>query len=132
MLIIIGTTCSTYQEQRTCSTTLPLTELSCNSLLPPLHNKLGQMENSVTATDQSGLAFMYSQERSPAKNEEGVFVGPQIRKLFREEQNDRILRGIEKTAWNEFRSLAIKLSTKKTRLTTTMNLCKTCCCPITY
>ena len=65
MLIIIGSTCSTYQTQRTCSTYLPLTELSSNNLLPPLHNKLGQMENSLMAADQSGTAFMYRAQKFP-------------------------------------------------------------------
>jgi hypothetical protein len=88
---------------------LPLVE-SSNILLPPLHIKLGPMMNFVKAMDQTGPAFRYLAEKLPgisaAKIKEGVFIGPLIRKLFRDEQFDHILSGNEKRAWNDFRLVA--------------------------
>ena len=56
--------------------------------------------------DQTGPAFRYLAEKFPgisaAKIKEGVFIGPQIRKLFRDEQFDHILSSNEKRAWNDF------------------------------
>jgi hypothetical protein len=84
---------------------LPLVE-SSNILLPPLHIKLGLMKNFIKAMDQAGPAFMYLAEKFPgisaAKIKEVVFIGPQIRKLFRDEQFDHILSGNKKRAWNDF------------------------------
>jgi hypothetical protein len=81
--------------------------------------------------DQTGPALRYLAEKFPgisaAKMKEGVFIGPQIRKLFRDEQFDHILSGNEKRAWNYFRLLATK---EIIRLTTIRNLLKTCCCPM--
>ena len=60
--------------------------------------------------DQTGPALRYLAEKFPgisaAKMKEGVFIGPQIRKLFRDEQFDHILSGNEKRAWNDFRLVA--------------------------
>jgi hypothetical protein len=88
---------------------LPLVE-SSNILLPLLHIKLGLMKNFVKAMDQTRSAFRYLAEKFPgisaAKIKDGVFIGPQIRKLFRDEQFDHILIGNEKRAWNDFRLVA--------------------------
>jgi hypothetical protein len=55
-------------------------------LLPPLHIKLGLMKIFVKAMDRNGSAFKYLAEKisrlSEAKIKQGVFVGPQIHKLF--------------------------------------------------
>jgi hypothetical protein len=40
---------------------------------------------------------------SEAKIKEGVFVGPQIRKLFRDDMFNNLLKGDEKRAWDAFR-----------------------------
>jgi hypothetical protein len=68
------------------------------------------MKNFVKAMDQTRPAFRYLAEKFPeirtAKIKEGVFIGPQIRKLFRDEQFDHILSGNEKRAWNDFRLVA--------------------------
>src|SRR5688572_24087125 len=40
---------------------------------------------------------------SEAKIKDGVFVGPQIRQLFRDEMFDNLLQGDEKKAWDAFR-----------------------------
>jgi hypothetical protein len=55
--------------------------------LPPLHIKLGLMKNFVKALSKKGEAFQYIQSKfgsvkSEAKIKEGIFVGPEIRKLI--------------------------------------------------
>ena len=59
-------------------------------ILPPLHIKLGLMKNFVKALDKNGEAFHYLKALLPkisdAKLKEGIFFGPQIRKLL----NDNI------------------------------------------
>jgi len=88
---------------------LPLEE-SSTFLLSPLNIELGLMQNSVRALDQTGPTFRHRAGKFPgirvAKIKEGVFIGPQIRQLFRDEQFDRILSGNEKRAWNDFRFVA--------------------------
>jgi hypothetical protein len=55
-------------------------------LLPPLHIKLGLMKQFVKALDKEGNCFKYICNKftslSYEKVKEGVFVGPQIRKLL--------------------------------------------------
>ena len=46
------------------------------------------------------------QDKVKIKNLEGVFVGPQIRELLRDDTFDRLLRGKEKKAWKAFQSMA--------------------------
>jgi hypothetical protein len=76
-------------------------------LLPALHIKLGVMKNFVKAMDRTGSAFKYLADKFPrlseAKIKEGIFVGPQIRELFRDEKFDSLLQGDEKKAWDAFR-----------------------------
>ena len=43
---------------------------------------------------------------SQAKLKEGIFVGPQINKLLKDEDFDHTLSGTEKVAWNAFRDVA--------------------------
>ena len=66
----------------------PLVE-PAKMLLPPLHIKLGLMKQFVKALDKEGKCFAYLIERFPAlssaKLKEGVFDGPQIRKMLRDE-----------------------------------------------
>ncbi|XP_076059422.1 uncharacterized protein LOC143036052 [Oratosquilla oratoria] len=54
-------------------------------LMPPLHIKLGLMKNFVKALDNDSDAFRYLCSKFPelsyAKVKEGVFIGPQIRKV---------------------------------------------------
>ena len=88
----------------------PLVE-SRKILLPPLHIKLGLMKNFVKAIDKTQAAFKYLRGKFPrlseAKIKEGVFVGPQIRELLRDDAFDHALRGKEKTAWKAFQLVAI-------------------------
>lgn len=64
------------------------------------------MKNFVKAMDKTGEAFLYLSTKFPrlseAKIKEGVFVGPQIRKLFKDEHFNNILKGDEKLAWDSF------------------------------
>ncbi|XP_061419594.1 uncharacterized protein LOC133349820 isoform X1 [Lethenteron reissneri] len=87
----------------------PLVE-SRKILLPPFHIKLGLIKNFVKAIDKTQAAFKYIREKFPrlseAKIKEGVFVGPQIRELLRDDAVDSALRGKEKTAWKAFQLVA--------------------------
>ncbi|XP_065449041.1 uncharacterized protein LOC103306399 isoform X1 [Chrysemys picta bellii] len=89
----------------------PLLVESRKILLPPLHIKLGLMKNFVKAIDKTQAAFKYLHGKFPrlseAKIKEGVFVGPQIRELLRDDAFDHALRGKEKTAWKAFQLVAI-------------------------
>ena len=57
-----------------------------NILLPPLHTKLGMTKQFVKALDRNSSCFQYLCTRfsslSHAKIREGIFDGPQIRKLI--------------------------------------------------
>lgn len=79
-------------------------------ILPPLHIKLGLMKNFVKAMDKEGRAFSYLKQKFPrisdAKIKEGIFVGPQIKNLFKDIEFDNILEGNEKAAWNAFKIVA--------------------------
>ena len=76
-------------------------------LLPPLHIKLGLMKNFVKAMDKTGPAFRYLRDQFPklsdAKIKEGVFVGPQIRRMVNSDDFEQLLTGPEKVAWNAFK-----------------------------
>ncbi|GBN91481.1 hypothetical protein AVEN_58159-1 [Araneus ventricosus] len=68
--------------------------------VPPLHIKLGLDKNLVKPMDKNGPAFKYLHEKFPrlsvAKIKEGVFVGPQIKQLFRDPKFQKLLRSKEK------------------------------------
>ncbi|GFW51248.1 uncharacterized protein TNCV_3595301 [Trichonephila clavipes] len=57
-------------------------------LFPLLHIKLGLMKQFVKALDKEGKCFKYLCEQFPglsdAKLKEGIFVGPDIRKLLKD------------------------------------------------
>ena len=78
-------------------------------LLPPLHIKLGLMKNFVKALNQDGEAFKYLEEKFPqiseAKIKGGIFVGPQIRELFKDTVFTSKMTGLELRAWNGFKSV---------------------------
>ena len=65
-------------------------------LPPPLHIKLGIMKNFLKALDVKGPAFMYLCGKFPTltfeKVKAGVFIGPQIRQLFKDQQFEAVLR----------------------------------------
>jgi len=72
-------------------------------LPPPLHIKLGLMKIFVKALDVKCLAFMYLYGKFPSftfeKVKAGVFIGPQIRQLFKDQQFEAVLSDKEKAAW---------------------------------
>jgi len=77
-------------------------------LLPPLHIKLGLMKNFVKAKEpdwigRSSIWLQNSLDSAKRKLKTGVFVGPQIRKLFRDDMFNNLLQGGEKKAWDAFR-----------------------------
>ena len=62
---------------------------------PPLHVKLGLIKHFVKAWLKNGPAFQYIFEKfphySPAKIIEGIFIGPNIRKLTGDEAFSNIM-----------------------------------------
>ena len=68
---------------------------------PPLHIKLGLTKNFVRALDEKGPAFTYLGGKFPRltfeKVKAGVYIGPQIRQLFKDQQFEA-----EKAAWQSF------------------------------
>lgn len=75
-------------------------------LLPPLHIKLGLMKAFVKGLDRDGAAYKYLCERFPeiseAKLKEGIFIGPQIRDLMKDNEFTSLLVSVELQAWNSF------------------------------
>ena len=87
----------------------PLIEPS-KYLLPPLHVKLGLMKQFVKALDKEQDCFRYLQEKFPtindAKLKEGIFNGPQIRRLF---EDDRFITTMDenvKAVWQSFKNVS--------------------------
>lgn len=77
--------------------------------LPPLHIKLGLMKNFVKGMDKNGEGFEYIRQKFPkisdAKIKEGIFVGPDIRKLMKDECFDECLNEYELAAWISFKNV---------------------------
>jgi len=82
---------------------------SSTILLQPLHNKLGLMKNFVKTMDLNGTAFLYVRQKLPLLSDgqirEGVFTGPDIRSLLRDEVFERIITGDEQRVWHAFREV---------------------------
>lgn len=76
-------------------------------LLPLLHIKLGLMKQFVKALPKEGECFQYLCAQFPglsdAKLKEGVFVGPDIRKLLKDEGFLSKMETKEKNAWISFK-----------------------------
>jgi len=57
--------------------------------------------------NQEEAAFTYLRGTFPrlsgAKLKEGIFIGPQIRDLIKDEYFDKLLQGDEKEAWDSFK-----------------------------
>lgn len=81
-------------------------------LLPPLHIKLGLMKQFVKALPKDGDAFNYLcscfLNLSDAKLKEGIFTGPDIRKLIKDENFESVMTSLEQKAWNSFRNVISK------------------------
>jgi len=86
----------------------PLVDRS-HILLPPLHIKLGLIKNFVKAQKPNEPGFQYLVNIFPkisyAKIKEGIFVGPDIRKLMKDNNFDSCLSADEFAAWSSFKSL---------------------------
>lgn len=80
-----------------------------NVILPPLHIKLGLMKNFVKALGSDSEALVYLKKIFPKlsteKIKEGVFVGPQIKKLFADEGFAECLSRPELKAWKAFQKV---------------------------
>ena len=80
-------------------------------ILPPLHIKLGLMKNFVKALDKTSDAFVYLRSKFPqisdAKIKEGIFVGPQIRKVIAHRHFEELLIGKDLDAWMGFKSVVV-------------------------
>ncbi|GBM36887.1 hypothetical protein AVEN_14878-1 [Araneus ventricosus] len=81
-------------------------------LLPPLHLKLSLIKQFVKALDKEGRCFKHLLHAFPglsaAKVKEGVFVGPDIRKLMEDEKYEACLANVEKEAWRSFKEVVKK------------------------
>ena len=82
-----------------------------NVLLPPLHIKLGLMKCFVRAMDHQGSEFKYLKEKlesykSNAKLTLGIFIGPEIRKLFADKNFPKYLNTKKLEAWNTLKLVA--------------------------
>ena len=77
----------------------PLVERS-KILFPAMHLKLGLTKNSVKVMNQEEAAFAYLREKFPrlseAKLKVGIFIGPQIREIIKDEYFDKLLKEIIK------------------------------------
>lgn len=78
-------------------------------IMPPLHIKLGLMKQFVKALDNDSDAFRYLCNKFPklsyAKVKEGVFIGPQIRKIIADSHFQELLGATERDAWVAFKSV---------------------------
>lgn len=78
-------------------------------LLPTLHIKLGLFKQFVKALDKEGGCFEYIRKKFPTasseKVTEGVFVGPQIRKLLLDDQFEKTMTSLEHNAWISFKDV---------------------------
>ena len=65
------------------------------------------MKNFVKAMNQEEAASTYLWEKFPrlskSKPKEGIFIGPQIRDVIKDEFFDRLLQGDEKAVWDSFK-----------------------------
>ena len=77
-------------------------------LMRPLHIKLGLMKNFVKAmAEQNSNGFKFLCKKFPklsqAKLKEGIFVGPQIREVFKDPEFEKTLNTLELRAWHGFK-----------------------------
>jgi len=67
------------------------------------------MKNFVKTLDVKGPAFMYCGKfprPTFEKVKAGVFIGPQIRQLFKDQQFEAVLSDKEKAAWQSFENIS--------------------------
>ena len=80
--------------------------------MPPLHIKLGIIKPFVEALDKSSPCFKYIASNFPhlsdAKVKEGIFNGPQIRKLLKDRNFEQTMNAVELAAWISMRDVMTK------------------------
>jgi hypothetical protein len=80
-----------------------------NIILPPLHTKVGLTKNFVKVMDRNRNGFQYLRLKFPilsdAKIKEGIFVGPQVRELLKDEHFESVLNSLEMEAWKSFKNV---------------------------
>lgn len=78
-------------------------------LFPPLHIKLGVMENFGKAMDREGSRFAFHQEKFPQisikKFKAGIYDNPQMRQLMKDPMLDKALSETELSAWQSLKSV---------------------------
>lgn len=78
-------------------------------LLPPLHIKLGLIKQLVKGLNKEGKCFKYLFEKFPslsdAKIKEGIFVGPDIRKLMKDTKFESVMNEVERNTWKGFKDV---------------------------
>jgi len=78
-------------------------------LLSFMDLKIGLTKNCVKPMNQKEAAFTYLWEKFPrlsvAKLKEGIFIGPQIRDIIKDEHFDKLFQGDEKADWDSFKSV---------------------------
>jgi hypothetical protein len=80
-----------------------------NIILPPFHIKLRLTKNFVKAMNRNGDSFQYLKLKLPiltdARIKEGIFVGPQITELLKDEHFESVLNSLELEAWKSFKNV---------------------------
>ena len=78
-------------------------------LLPPLHIKLGLAKQFVKALKPTSRAFRHIRQMFPsiseAKVKDGIFVGPQMRRMLASEELEKQMSDLERNAWQAFRMI---------------------------
>lgn len=81
-------------------------------ILPPLHIKLGLMKQFVKALDKNGACFAYITKKFPGLSAEklkaGIFDGPQIRTLIKDNNFIDCMNNLESVAWKSFVQVVTK------------------------
>lgn len=81
-------------------------------LLPPLHIKLGLIKQFIKSLPKDGECFRYLCTKFPrlseAKLKEGVFVGPDIRKLISDAAFAETMSEKEKETWDSFKDVVLE------------------------
>lgn len=100
---------NTYEPGKNSLQSEPLVDFR-KIFLPPLHIKLGLMKNFTKAMGKTNSkGFQYLVEKFPkvssAKMKEGIFVGPQIREVLKDEDFEKSLNASELKAWHAFKWL---------------------------
>ena len=79
---------------------------SASSFAPPLHIKVGLMKQFVKTLDKEGDCFQYICKSFPCLSNEklksGIFDGPQIQQLMRDQKFSDSINEVELVAWLSF------------------------------